>query len=383
MSLAPIRERIEENEFRLSPLAAKSRYSRGREREEVESAMRSRFQRDRDRIIHCNSFRRLRHKTQVFYSAGDHYSTRLSHTLEVSQVARTIARALNLNEDLTEAISLGHDLGHTPFGHAGEATLRRLLPGGFHHSAQSLRLVTLLEHDGAGLNLTWEVRDGIAHHSKLRAGIEQASFGLSSSLEGQVVRLADSIAYLNHDLADAMRAHIISSADLPASSARVLGESHSQRIDTMVRSVVEASYATVRSAETSLGQSEQDYRHVMQQVAEAAAAGEAVVTMGAEVLSASNELRERLFHLVYTASSAKSDEDKLQRVLESLYHHFIANPGDMPDEYMRNPHGESIERLVGDYLSGMTDRYALDVFSALHLPGERRRGPMPAPPVVD
>lgn len=378
-----IRERIEEAEQRFSPLAAKSRYSRGRERPEDPSPMRTAFQRDRDRVIHCKSFRRLKHKTQVFFAAGDHYSTRLSHTLEVAQIARSIARALNLNEDLAEAISLGHDLGHTPFGHAGEALLNRIIPGGFHHSEQSLRVVTLLERDGAGLNLTWEVRDGIPRHSKQRSGIEAAGRGFAHTVEGQVVRLSDTIAYLNHDLGDAFRAGILVESDLPPSCGAVLGTRHSRRIDTMVRDVVEHSWQDVRAEETSAGQTWADYAAEMTRLGEMADEGQALVGMGERVLAATNELREFLFRHVYTDSPAKAEEGKVQALIERLYDHFVAHPEQMPEEFRRNPHGEPIERLVCDYLAGMTDRYATEVFTELYLPRDRLRLGLPGGPPVD
>ena len=238
-----VRERLERLEEALSPYASRSNASRGRERPESPSPLRTEFQRDRDRIIHTKAFRRLKHKTQVFIApAGDHYVTRLTHTLEVAQIARTIARALNLNEDLVEAMALGHDLGHTPFGHVGEETLDQLSESGFTHSAQSLRIVELLEKDGEGLNLTWEVRQGILCHSKPRGDFLAAETDEQLTLEGQVLRLADSVAYLNHDIADAFRAGILKAADLPEEVDRVLGDSHSQRINALVSDTVYASW---------------------------------------------------------------------------------------------------------------------------------------------
>ena len=239
-----IRQMIEEREESLSPHAVKSRLSRGRVRNEEPSPVRTAFQRDRDRIIHCKSFRRLKHKTQVFIAPlGDHYVTRLTHTLEVSQIARTIARALNLNEDLTEAIALGHDLGHTPFGHTGEDVLNELYEPGFRHNEQSLRIVDILENDGRGLNLTWEVRDGILNHSK--TGVENIlgeGWGEVNTLEGEIVKIADTVAYINHDIGDAIRAGIITERDLPIAAIRVLGLLHSQRINTMVCDIIENSW---------------------------------------------------------------------------------------------------------------------------------------------
>jgi len=366
-----IRKRIEEAELRLSPLAAKSRYTRGRERAEEESPMRSAFQRDRDRIVHCKAFRRLKYKTQVFITgAGDHYSTRLTHTMEVSQIARSIARALNLNEDLTEAISLGHDLGHTPFGHAGEEVLDQIFPGGFHHSEQSLRVVTLLEHDGEGLNLTWEVRDGIALHSKERRAIEVAGRGFAHTIEGQIVRLADTIAYLNHDLGDAVRAGILAEGELPPLAASTLGTRHAQRINTMVCDVIDHSWDRVRAGESSEGQVAA-YEAEMARVAALADEGQALVGMSERVLAATNELREFLFRRVYTKSPAKADEGKAQALLARLYEHFCAKPTDMPEEFRGNPRGEPTERLVCDYLAGMTDRYATAVFEEIYVPRDR------------
>ncbi len=379
-----IRERIEDAERRLSPLAAKSRFTRGREREEEESPMRTAFQRDRDRIVHCKAFRRLKYKTQVFIAAGgDHYSTRLTHTLEVAQIARSIARALNLNEDLAEAISLAHDLGHTPFGHAGEMLLDRLYPGGFHHSEQSLRVVTLLEHDGEGLNLTWEVRDGLLHHSKERRGIEVVGRGFAHTIEGQIVRLSDTIAYLNHDLGDAVRAGILAEGELPPLCAKTLGTRHAMRIDTMVRDVIEHSWEAVRADEDSLNQSREEYASALAEVGQLADAGRPLVGMSERTLEATNELREFLFQRVYTESPAKAEEGKVQALLSQLYAHFVARPEDMPEEFRRNPRGEPIERLVCDYLAGMTDRYATEVFADLYLPRDRLRQGLPASPPAD
>lgn len=367
-----IRERIEEAEFRLSPLAAKSRYTRGRERAEEESPMRTAFQRDRDRVVHCKAFRRLKYKTQVFLAwVGDHYSTRLTHTMEVAQIARSLARALNLNEDLTEAICLAHDLGHTPFGHSGEEVLDRLLSEGFHHSEQSLRVVDLLEHDGEGLNLTQEVRDGIVHHSKERRGIEVAGRGFAHTVEGQVARLSDSIAYLNHDLGDAVRAGILGEDEVPAICAATLGTRHAQRINTMVCDAIDYSWAAVRAAEDSGGQSRQEYESLLAEVGSHADEGFALVGMSPRVLEATNALRDFLFARVYRESSAKAEEDKVKGLMESLYHHFRARPQDMPEEFRRNPRGEAPERLVCDYLAGMTDMYAVRVFQDLFLPRER------------
>ncbi|MHB1004628.1 MAG: deoxyguanosinetriphosphate triphosphohydrolase [Chloroflexota bacterium] len=378
-----IRERIEDAEQRLSPLAAKSRYTRGRERTEEESAMRTAFQRDRDRIIHAKAFRRLKHKTQVFLAAGDHYSTRLSHTLEVSQIARSIARGLNVNEDLVEAASLGHDLGHTPFGHAGESVLDRLFPGGFRHSEHSLRVVTLLERDGMGLNLTWEVRDGIAHHSKEREGIQLTGRGFAHTVEGHIVRLSDTIAYINHDLADAVRARILAEGEVPRACAEVLGTRHSQRIDTLVKDVIDSSWEAVRAEETSVGQTAEAYTVAQAAVAEAANEGRPLVGMSSRVLAATDELRDFLFRRVYTESPAKAEEGKVKALLSALYGHFVAHSEQMPEEFRRNPHGESAEQLACDYLAGMTDNYATQVFADLYLPSDLFRVGLPGGPPVD
>src|SRR3972149_5448766 len=238
-----VRRRLEERERLLSPFAAKSVESRGRERDEEPSPARTEFQRDRDRIIHCKAFRRLKHKTQVFVApTGDHFVTRLTHTLETAQIARTITRALNLNEDLTEAIALGHDLGHTPFGHAGEEALAELLPEGFRHNEQSLRVVEKLEQGGVGLDLTWEGREGILKHSKAREDLLAEGWGTASTLEGQIVKLADSVAYLNHDIADAIRAGLLREEDLPRRTREGLGTSHAERINTLVLDIADTSW---------------------------------------------------------------------------------------------------------------------------------------------
>src|SRR4030043_316252 len=266
-----IRQRIEESEDRLSPYASKSKLSRGRLKWEEPSSLRTDFQRDRDRIIYSNAFRRLKHKTQVFIAPlGDHYVTRLTHTLEVSQIARTISRALNLNEDLTEAIALGHDLGHTPFGHVGEQVLNELFPGGFKHNEQSLRVVDLLEKDGQGLNLTWEVRDGILNHSK--SGIEILGEGWTevSTIEGEVVKMADIVAYVNHDIADAIRAGVIDENELPASAVKLLGNTSRQRINTLVYAIVIYSLTSIENPKLKTR----------------------TIGMNAEILEATNNLRE-------------------------------------------------------------------------------------------
>lgn len=301
----------------LSPQAIKSSESRGRKREEAECEIRTVFQRDRDRIIHSKSFRRLKHKTQVFIATrGDHFRTRLTHTLEVSQISRTIARALFLNEDLTEAIALGHDLGHTPFGHAGERALQKLYPT-FSHNRQSLRVVDLLERDGQGLNLTYEVRDGILHHS--------GADGYPFTLEGAVVRLSDRIAYINHDIDDALRAGLLTVDELPRPALAVVGDSHSKRINTMVRDVIDH----------SLGQTE--------------------IRMSETVAAAMNDLRDFLFARVYMRSDAQREEVKITHMIADFYQYYLLNPQELPPESQN----EDAPRATADYIAGMTDLFAL------------------------
>ena len=326
-----IRERTEANErLILSPFAALAAESRGREKAVPPCEIRTDFQRDRDRVIHCKAFRRLKFKTQVFLSPeGDHYRTRLTHTLEVAQVARTIARGLRLNEDLTEAIALGHDLGHTPFGHIGERTLNDLLPGGFRHNEQSLRVVEQLENSGAGLNLTWEVRDGILNHS---------GAGFPATLEGECVRRADRIAYLNHDLDDALRAGVLKDFELPADCLRILGRTHGQRIDTMIRDIVFHS---------------ENLPHL---------------AMSAQVESAMNGLREFMFEKVYRDGWRDPEEHRCYYILRAMFSYFCDHPGEMPEEYIMITYRDGLERGVTDFLSGMTDRYATRKFRELFVP---------------
>ncbi|NPV58827.1 MAG: deoxyguanosinetriphosphate triphosphohydrolase [Actinobacteria bacterium] len=325
-----VREEIEEREEAwLSPYAVRSRDSRGREREEKLDPLRTCFMRDRDRIIHSKSFRRLKHKTQVFLAPeGDHYRTRLTHTLEVSQISRTIARALRLNEDLTEAIALGHDLGHTPFGHMGEEAFRDLTPTPFRHNEQSLRVVEVLEYGGKGLNLTWEVRDGILNHT--------GSSPMPATLEGRVVRIADRIAYVNHDIDDAIRAGILVESDLPRSTVEVLGTRHNQRIDTLVRDMVEESR------------------------------GVDDIRLSSVVASALDELRDFLFERVYIGSVAKEEEDKAITVLRALFGFYLEHPEEMPEEYRSGE--DDIRVRVCDYVAGMTDRYAMRKYHEHFLP---------------
>lgn len=356
-----VRRRLEEKERSLSPAAVRSAESRGRERPETPSALRTEFQRDRDRIIHSKAFRRLKHKTQVFIApASDHYVTRLTHTLEVAQIARTISRALDLNEDLTEAIALGHDLGHTPFGHAGEQALGMLLPEGFRHNEQSLRIVELLEASGAGLNLTWEVREGILKHSKPREGIFEelgernwspGEWGdpLASTLEGQIVRLSDSLAYLNHDIADAVRAGLLRPEELPAAARHVLGETHRERIDTLVTDVVDASWQAAQL-------SRDDGRAL------------APIAMSGPIAHATDELRAYLFENVYLWEERLAEADRARRLIEFLWEHFMRDPAELDaSEYARAE--DALSRRIADYISGMTDLFAMATAERLGFSG--------------
>jgi dGTPase len=342
-----IRELTEEKEDALSPRAARSRSSRGRIRFEELCPIRTAFQRDRDRIIHCNSFRRLKHKTQVFIAPqGDHYVTRLTHTLEVSQIARTIARALNLNEDLTEAIALGHDLGHTPFGHIGEEVLNDMCATGFRHNEQSLRVVDILESDGRGLNLTSEVRDGILNHSKSSAGVLQ-HWGKVGTVEGEVVRIADIVAYVNHDIDDALRAGMIVQTDLPAMAVTALGASHSERINNMVSDVIECSW----------------------QIRTGGAERDPAITMSAGVVAATEHLRQFLFERVYNVESARREAAKAINSLRALYRYLQSGPrGVVPPG--RTADGP--DRAVVDYIAGMTDQFALRLAREASRAGYRR-----------
>jgi dGTPase len=338
-----IREAIEERETELlAAEACTSRASRGRVREEDPCPVRTCFQVDRDRILHSKAFRRLKHKTQVFLSPeGDHYRTRLTHTLEVAQIARTVARALRLNEDLTEAIALGHDLGHTPFGHAGERVLDELLSTGFYHVRQSLRVVDLLENDGAGLNLTWEVRDGIQHHSKGR-GILMGGAPESrpATLEGQAVRLADVAAYVSHDLDDAIRAGLIAADQVPADFRRQLGTRHGERINTMVVDLISASLA-VRTR---------------------------TICFSPAVAQVVTELRDWLFHSVYQAAPVVAEFHKASHLLRELFHYFIAHPEELAACGGPHARGDAPEIEVADFLAGMTDRYAMNLYQQRFLP---------------
>ncbi len=373
-----VQARLREREERLSPFAQRAAASRGRERREETSPLRTEYQRDRDRIIHTKAFRRLKHKTQVFIAPeGDHFATRLTHTLEVAQIARTIARALNLNEDLTEAIALAHDLGHTAFGHAGEEALGALLPGGFRHNEQSLRVVDLLERRAGdalrGLNLTWEVREGILKHSKPRTSVldygdekgdageatanldislPASRFPLPTTLEGQIVRISDSIAYLNHDIADAIRAGLLSDGSLPARVRETLGVSHSRRIDSLVKDIVATSWAATGEVD-------------------APGTSAVRIEMSAAVLGAMDELRDFMFERVYLWEGARAEAKRAQRVLEFLFQHFAAHPEQMASDWLLPD--DPPWRQVADYVSGMTDGFALD--SAESLGFDRSQGP--------
>jgi dGTPase len=339
-----IRQRTEAKEESLSPYAAKSRASRGRLKYEEPCPIRTTFQRDRDRIIHSKAFRRLKHKTQVFIAPlGDHYVTRLTHTLEVSQIARTISRALNLNEDLTEAIALGHDLGHTPFGHVGEDVLDELYHNGFRHNEQSLRIVDLLEKDGQGLNLTWEVRDGILNHSKTRVDILGEGWGKTNTLEAEVCKIADTVAYINHDIGDAIRAGIITENSLPLSAITVLGRFHSQRINTMVCDIVGYSWV------------------VTSYIVE----GTPAIGMSPQVLEATNTLRLFLFARVYNVNAAQKEAERAREVVRQLYRYFNEHIDKLPPEY--SFYSDEPERRVVDYIAGMTDQYALRMAEELSL----------------
>ena len=314
----------------LSPYAFHTVNTAGREHPCEPCSLRSEFQRDRDRIIHSQSFRRLMYKTQVFLApAGDHYRTRLTHTLEVTQIARTIARALRLNEDLTEAIGLAHDLGHTPFGHAGEMVMTQCYSPDFSHNQQGVRVVEKLENNGKGLNLTAEVRDGIACHS---------GSVLPSTLEGAIVRIADRIAYINHDIDDAIRAGILTQDELPRDICNILGHTHGERIDTMVASIIRESYDRPE------------------------------IAMESECQDATDRLRNFLFARVYHDSAAKSEECKAKEMLAQLFVYFEEHPEKLPIDYLETISKESVGRAVCDYLSGMTDRYAIELYRKIFIP---------------
>ncbi len=337
-----IREQSEEIERQiLSPYAALSAETKGRMVPEEPCSIRTDYQRDRDRIIHSKSFRRMKHKTQVFLSpTDDHYRTRLTHVIEVSQIARTISKALRLNEDLTEAIALGHDLGHTPFGHAGEAALNEIYPGGFKHVIHSLRVVDVLEKGGKGLNLTYEVRDGIAKHSKGMGAVDNPKYR-PETLEGQVVRISDLVAYANHDLDDAIRAGIITIDDVPEECVDALGRTNSERINRMVTDIITE---TLKS-------------------------GGEKVAASAEVEQAMVELRGYLFNTVYMNEKIKNNFLKANKVIRELYQHFCENESELRKHYNKGVReGETVERTVCDFIAGMTDSYAISVYESIFLP---------------
>jgi dGTPase len=319
--------------------AARSAETRGRDREEAEDDIRPSYQRDRDRIIHCKAFRRLKHKTQVFLAPeGDHYRTRLTHVLEVTQIARTIAKSLRLNEVLTEAIGLGHDLGHSAFGHAGEAALNKLVKGGFDHYRQSVRVVEVLENDGRGLNLTIEVRDGILKHSKGEKGelLRRRPKSRALTLEGDIVRISDIIAYVNHDIDDGIRAGVLTEDDIPKDIRDALGNDGGDRIDRMVRDVIDSTLAC-------------DYEQI---------------SMSPDVLGALEELRTYMFQNMYLTPTVRGEFVKAQRTLTALFEHVIANP----DEFLDLSRDEPVERLAIDFIAGMTDRYAINLYERLFGP---------------
>ena len=326
-----IRETLEQEEFsRLAPWAAKAAETKGRIRQEEENEVRTCYQRDVDRIVYSKSFRRLKHKTQVFLQPeGDHYRTRLTHTLEVMRISRTIARALRLNEDLTEAIAYGHDLGHTPFGHAGEKALSEITGKEFRHNEQSLRVVDLLEKNGDGLNLCYETRMGIVGHTGER---------VPETLEGQIVRLSDRIAYINHDIDDACRAGILSNSDIPRKIANVLGQTHSERINTLVQDVITCSMGKDQLLRTP------------------------------EVAQAMEDLRNFMFDKVYKNPVAKGEEYKAKDIIGMLYDHYLKHPEDVPVDFRPQLDFDGIERTVCDYIAGMTDKYAVYKFSEIFIP---------------
>ncbi|MFP4697949.1 MAG: deoxyguanosinetriphosphate triphosphohydrolase [Eubacteriales bacterium] len=330
MILREQREKLEKDI--LSSYATLSKDSKGRIENEMNCDIRTSFQRDRDRIIHSKSFRRLKHKTQVFISPeGDHYRTRLTHTLEVAQIARTIARALRLNEDLTEAIALAHDLGHTPFGHAGEQALDEICSLGFKHYEQSIRVIEKLENKGRGLNLTWEVRDGVLNHP---------TAGMPSTLEGKVVRLSDKIAYINHDIDDAIRGKILNNEELPKVFTNILGQTSRERIDNIIHNIVQNSLE------------EKD------------------IVMSSDYEQAMKGLRKYMFENVYIGSRAKTHEKKAKNMIKELYAYFIKYYKDLPKEFQVKIENniESLERVVCDYIAGMTDRYAIKKFAEIFIP---------------
>ena len=350
-NLDRVRQRLEADEAaRLSPHAAKSAESKGRVYPDDESPMRTAFQRDRDRILHAPSFRRLKHKTQVFIAPlGDHYRTRLTHVLEVSQIGRTIARALRLNEDLVEAIAMGHDLGHGPFGHAGENAIAQAMGVPYRHNAQSLRVVDVLEKEGRGLNLTEEVRDGILNHSKPRAGVlADGGPGWPTTLEGQIMRLADAVAYINHDIDDAIRAHLITVDDLPADAVALLGRTHAQRINTMVADCIETNWWAT---------GEDDAPVV-----------DGGITLSESVLDAADALRDFMFHRIYGGPEVMPERERAERVIFALWRYYEKRPEVLPDDVQAIAQRDGLAIALRDHIAGMTDLYALRCFDEIHHP---------------
>ncbi len=334
-----IREQAEADEDRRLAKAATRSTQATRARPEAPDPLRLAFALDRDRILHSKAFRRLKRKTQVFLApVGDHYRTRLTHTLEVNQLGRTIARALGLNEDLVDAMTLGHDIGHTPYGHIGEEVLAEFLPEGFRHNEQSVRIVEKLEKGGKGLNLAEQTKDGMLKHSATRDALHTAAWGVPMTPEGTVTRYADKVAYLNHDVDDAIRAGIISENDLPKDVREALGETRAQRLDTMIYDVIVTSY------------------------------GKDDIGMSDEVLAATNAFRDFMFDHVYLSGPAKTEDEKAKDLLRALFEHFEKRPGEMPSEYKRIVEEEGVRRAVADYVSGMTDRYAFDMYTAIFIP---------------
>jgi dGTPase len=347
-----IRERLEQEEYtRLSPLAAKAAEAT-RPRHADESPLRTAFQRDRDRVIHSKSFRRLKHKTQVFIGPiGDHYRTRLTHTLEMSQIARTISRALRMNEDVTEAIALAHDLGHTPFGHAGEDALRQIYDPAFKHNHQSLRIVDYLANNGAGLNLTNEVRDALVTSTPVEEGLSAEGKG-HGSIESKIVKLADTIAYINHDTDDAIRARIITNEDVPANVVKALGPTNSRRINSLVTDIIEQNWVVAYPG-TDLAKQD---RHDVE------------LKISPHIEEAADTLKSFLFHKVYIGSEAKAEVSKVDHLIGTLFHYFCGHIEELPPELKANPRNEPVERLVVDYIAGMTDRFAIATFERLFVP---------------
>jgi dGTPase len=324
-----------EEKRRLSPHAAKSTTTKGRKTPESPSPVRTEFQRDRDRIIHCKAFRRLKHKTQVFIApTGDHFVTRLTHTLEVAQIARTISRALRLNEDLAEAIALAHDIGHPPFGHAGEQALADALPEGFRHAEQSLRVVEDLER----LNLTWETRNGIVNSSKVREDMFAEAWGTPATFEGQVVKLSDAVAYINHDIGDAIRAGLITERDLPSELEETLGSTHAQRINTLVLDVIATSWPVSARDDDSVGR---DFK----------------IRMSEQGATAANTLREFMFQRVYLWEGRRDEAEEAKRIVRTLYSHYAEHPDEIQSNFV-DPNDETW-RKAADYVAGMTDAFAL------------------------